>query len=112
MVNVTSAYIVAIIVCAVFFLLAMLIANMIKFKPDLSDKTKRRVCFWVLAILNPIIGFALNYGIFYVHINAHSKQAAFLTAMAIAAAIALVLYIVAGVIAAKISKTGKISTLF
>lgn len=112
MVNISSAYILAIIVCAVMFLISLFVANAISFKPDMSDVTKRKVWFWVLGILTPVIGFALNYGIFYLKIHARSKQADFLTAMAIAAAISLVLYIVAGFIAAKVSKTGKISNWF
>lgn len=112
MVNVSSAYILSIIVCAVMFLISMFISNAIAYKPDMSDVGKRKLWFWILAILTPILSFILNYGIFYVKIHAHSKQVDFLTAMAISAGIALVLYILAGFIAAKISKTGKLSNWF
>lgn len=112
MVNVSSAYILAIIVWAVMFLISVFISNAIAYKPDMSDVGKRRIWFWVLGVLTPIIGFGLNYAIFFVKIHARSKQTDFLTAMAIAAGISLVLYIIAGFIASKISKTGKLSNWF
>ena len=108
MVNVSSAYILAIIVCAVMFIISAVVANLITFKPDLSDVAKRKVWFWVIGV----IGLSLNYGVFFVKIHARSKQSDFLTAMAIAAAASFVLYVVAGFVAAKISKTGKISNWF
>ena len=112
MVNVSSAYILAIIVCAVMFIISAVVANLISFKPDMSDVAQRKVWFWVLGVLNVVVGLGLNYGIFFTKINAHSKQNDFLTAMAIAAAVSFILYVVAGFIAAKISKTGKLSNWF
>lgn len=112
MVNVSSAYILAIIVCAVMFIISAVVANLITFKPDLSDVAKRKVWFWVIGVMNVVIGLSLNYGVFFVKIHARSKQSDFLTAMAIAAAASFILYVVAGFVAAKISKTGKISNWF
>lgn len=112
MVSVSSAYILAIIACAVVFLISLLIANGIAYKPNHSDVTARKVWFWVLGVLNALLGFGLNYAFYYTKIHAHSKQTEFMTAMAIAAVVAFVVYVVAGFIAAKISKTGKISNWF
>ena len=112
MVNVSSAYILAIIVCAVMFIISAVVANLISFKPDMSDVAQRKVWFWVLGVLNVVVGLGLNYGIFFTKIHAHCKQNDFLTAMAIAAAVSFILYVVAGFIAAKISKTGKLSNWF
>lgn len=112
MINVSSAYILALVVCAVVFLIAAFITNAIAYKPDMSDVKKRKNWFWVLGILTPVVGFILNYVIFFLKITARSKKADFLTAMAIAAGISLVAYIVAGFIASKISKTGKLSNWF
>lgn len=112
MVNVTSAYILAAVVCAVMFIISLVVANAISFKPDLRDVGKRKLWFWVLGVLTPVINFSLNYGIFFTKIHAHSKQTEFLTAMAIAAGASFVLYVIAGFIAAKVSKTGKVSNWF
>ena len=112
MVNVSSAYILAIIVCAVMFIFSAVVANLISFKPDMSDVSKRKVWFWIFGVFTPVISFCLNYGVFFLKIHARSKQSEFLTAMTIAAAVSFVIYIVAGFFAAKISKTGKISNWF
>ncbi len=60
MVNVSSAYILAIIVCAVMFIISAVVANLITFKPDLSDVAKRKVWFWVIGVMNVVIGLSLN----------------------------------------------------
>ena len=60
MVNVSSAYILAIIVCAVMFIISAVVANLITFKPDLSDAAKRKVWFWVIGVMNVVIGLSLN----------------------------------------------------
>ena len=112
MVNVSSAYILAIIVCAVMFIISAVVANLISFKPDMSDVAQSKVWFWVLGVLNVVVGLGLNYGIFFMKINAHSEHNGFLTAMAVAAAVSFILYVVAGFIAVKISKTGKLSDWF
>lgn len=112
MVNVSSAYILSVIVFAVMFVISAGGANLISYKPDTSDVGKRKVWFWVLGVLTPVVAFLLNYAIFYTKIHAHSKQADFLTAMAIGAGVAFVLYVIAGLLASKISKTGKISNWF
>ena len=112
MVNVSSAYILAIIVCAVMFIISAVVANLISFKPDMSDVAQRKVWVWVLCVLNVGVGLGLNHRICCTKIHAHSQQNDFLTAMAIAAAVSFILYVVAGFIAAKISKTGKLSNWF
>lgn len=108
----TSAYVIGVIVSAVFILLAALVAKMIAFKPDLTDVTKRKVWFWIFAILCPVFTFLLSFFIVYRGIRAHNQQSAYMTAMCISTGISLVLYIIIGFIAAKISKTGKISNWF
>lgn len=61
--SMTSAYMWSFVVMAAFFLLAVLIANMILFKPGNTGVTQRRVWFWILAIGTGIISFLINYGI-------------------------------------------------
>ena len=50
----------------VFVLLAVLVANMIKFDPGANpkDKQKRRLWFWILAVLATIVSFVLIYVVF------------------------------------------------
>ena len=107
-----SAYIIGVCVSIVLILVAALIAKLISFSPDLSDVTKRKVWFWILAILCPVLTFALCYFIVYSGIKIHSQQDSYMFAMCIAALISLVLYVILGFVSAKISKTGKISNWF
>ena len=111
-VSTASAYVMGICVSIVLILVAAIVAKSITFRPDLSDVTKRKVWFWILAILSPVLTFALSYVIVYSGIKAHNQQDAYMTAMCISAAISFVLYIILGFIAAKASKTGKISNWF
>ena len=111
-VTTASAYLMGVCVSVVLILIAALIANLIAFRPDLTDVTKRKVWFWVLAILCPVLTFTIAYFAIYNGIKAHNQQDAYMTAMCISAAISFVLYVLLGFIAAKVSKTGKISNWF
>ena len=50
----------------VFILLAMLVANMIKFDPGTNpkDKQKRRLWFWILGVLATVVSAVLIYVVF------------------------------------------------
>lgn len=108
----TSAYAIGVCVSVVLILLSALVAKMIAFKPDLTDVPKRKVWFWIFAILCPVLTFLLSFVIVYRGIKAHNQQNSYMIAMCISAGISVVLYIIIGFIAAKISKTGKISNWF
>ena len=112
MVSTVSAYVIGICVSIVLILIAAAIAKSIEYKPDLSDVSKRKVWFWILGILCPVLTFALAYVIIYSGIKAHNLQKSYMTAMGISAAVSFILYVVLGIISAKISKTGKISNWF
>lgn len=111
-VSVSSAYIIGISVCVVLILLAAILSMSISFRPDLSDVSKRKVLFWIFAILCPVITFAIGYFAVYNGIKVHTQQTSYMTAMGISAAISFVLYVVLGFIAAKVNKTGKIGNWF
>lgn len=109
---VSSAYAIGIGVCIVLILIAAFVAKSIAFQPDLNDVTKRKVWFWVFAVLCPVLTFTITYFAFYKGIRAHNQQEAYMTAMCISAAISIVLYIILGFIAAKVDKNGKIGNWF
>ena len=62
----TSAYIISIITALFFLLLAVIIANAIKYEggSNPSDPKSRKTWFWLLAALNPIICFLFGYFVF------------------------------------------------
>ena len=100
-----------VITSLVLILISGLIAKSISFKPDLTDVSKRKLWFWVLAILCPIITFGITFTI-YSGIKGKSAQNTYMVAMCIATVISFILYIVLGFIAAKTNKNGKLSNWF
>ena len=106
-----SAYMSGVITSLVLILVSGLIAKSISFKPDLTDVSKRKLWFWVLAILCPIITFGITFAI-YSGIKGKSAQNTYMTAMCISAVVSFVIYVVLGFIAAKTNKNGKLGNWF
>lgn len=106
-----SAYMSGAITSLVLILVSGLIAKSISFKPDLTDVSKRKLWFWVLAILCPIITFGITFAI-YCGIKGKSAQNMYMTAMCISAVLSFVIYVVLGFIAAKTNKNGKLGNWF
>ena len=59
----STAYVIGIIVFFVLLLVSILIANRIAYESGVTprDPAKRKLWFWVLAILTPVLTFALAY---------------------------------------------------
>lgn len=110
-VSTASAYMSGVITSLVLILISGLIAKSISFKPNLTDVSKRKLWFWVLAILCPIITFGITFAI-YSGIKGKSAQNTYMVAMCIATVISFILYVVLGFIAAKTNKNGKLSNWF
>ena len=106
-----SAYMSGVITSLVLILVSGLIAKSISFKPDHTDVSKRKLWFWVLAILCPIIIFGITFAI-YCGIKGKSAQNMYMTAMCISAVVSFVIYVVLGFIAAKTNKNGKLGNWF
>lgn len=111
-VSTASAYMIGVIVCVVMLLVAAFVAKSIAFKPDLSDVTKRKVWFWIFAILTPILTFLSAFLFVYNGIRAHNQQDAYMVAMCISSGISIVLYIILGFIVSKVDGHGKIGNWF
>jgi len=110
-ISISSAYMWAIIVMAVFFLLAVLVANMILYKPNNPGTTQRRVWFWVFCVASAVIGFVINYFIGH-NIDVPSLQSSYYMHSAIAAGVGIVIYVIAGFALSKIFSSSKIGTWF
>lgn len=111
-VSAVSAYVMGFIVSIVLILIAALVSNSIAYRPDLTDVPKRKLWFWVFAILCPVLTFGIAYILVYSGIKAHNQQNSYMIAMCISAAVSFILYVILGFIAAKFNKTGKISNWF
>jgi uncharacterized membrane protein len=107
-----TAYIIGGVVALVLLLIAALISISIKFEGGANprDPKKRRMWFWIFAVLTPIVTFALGYFAFMP--EGKVAQNKFTVAISIATGVAFVLYILLGFILSKMFKNGKLGNWF
>lgn len=110
-VPISNAYIWALSIMVAFLLIAVLVANLILYKPNNPGTTTRRIWFWVLAVLTPIVGFLINSYIAS-GIEVPTQKTAYLMHSGIGAGVGLVLFILLGFILSKIFSNSKIGTWF
>lgn len=110
----TTAYIISIVIALVFLLLSALIAHAIKFEggSNPKDPGKRKMWFWILAILNPAVNFLLGYFVFMPKDAGTMAKEDFTQALSIGTGIGFVLYIVIGFVLSKMFKNGKLGHWF
>jgi len=111
---ITSTYIFALIFTGVFLLIAVVISNMIKFQagPNPKDAGRRRMWFWIFAILGPVSFYLYNFLMVISTIKKGPAADKFSMHPPIATAIILVLYILIGFILSKSMKRGKLGNWF
>ena len=107
-----NSYIISIVVAAVVILIAALISNAIKFEGGANPKDpgKRKMWFWIMAVLNPILFYILA-GIVMVPSNRADKET-WLDSIPVALGIGFVLYIIIGFVLSKMFKHGKLGNWF
>lgn len=112
--SVVSAYMIGVIVFVVCMLLAVISANAIQYEAGINpqDKKKRKIWFWIFAMLCPVAIMAISYFAVYSGIRVPSRQTAYLTAMAISSGVAFVLYIIVGFVLSKMFSHGKLASWF
>lgn len=113
--SVMSAYLIGFVVFIVCMLLAILVANSIKYEAGVNpqDKKKRRLWFWIFAIACPVIILAVTYFCVYTDIRIPSKKDAYITSMCISSGAFFVLYVLLGFLLSKVMfKHGKLSSWF
>ena len=108
-------YIIASIFAGAMILIAALISNAIKFEGGANPKDpgKRKMWFWIFAILNPILYFLI--GGFVLVPNSADDQMIYDEYMAVvpfATAVGFVLYIIIGFVLSKMFKNGKLGQWF
>ena len=106
-----QAYMWALVVLTVAFILAVVFSNMVLYKPNDTGTAKRRIIFWVLGILTCTVSFVINFFIAK-DILINTFHADYIMHSGIASGTALVLYIVLGFIICKIFNNSKCGTWF
>ena len=112
--SVVSAYVIGIVVFIVMLLSAAVVANAIAFQPGTNptDPGKRKMWFWILGVLTPVLTFFLAYFIVYTGIKMHNVQEKYMMAMCISTAMSFVLYVASGFVLSKIFNHGKLHHWF
>jgi len=110
-----NSYIISIISAGLFILIAALISNGIKFEGGANpqDPKKRKIWFWIMAIINPVVFFVL--AAFVLAPVADDDQMVYdeyMAALPIAAAVGFVVYVVLGFVLSKMFKNGKLGNWF
>lgn len=109
--SVATAYIWAVVISLVVLLIAVIIANMIPNKPGGKDIGQRRAWYWVLFVVAIGATFGINM-MLASSIMVPSKKDAFITASAISAGVAALIYIIMGLVLSKGMKRSKIGSWF
>ena len=105
----------AVAVALAILLLAAIISILIQFEGGINpkDDNKRRIVFWVFAILNPIIYWLLAY--FYLAPDPEESRRAynrFIEVIPRDMLIGVISYIIVGIIISKLAVTGKLGHWF
>ncbi len=109
--SVTTAYTWAIVTLIVFFLIAILSANMVPYKPNNPGTSTRRVYFWVICVLSVVVGFFVNFGIAS-GIEVPTIKSDYMLHSSIAAGISFVVFIILGFAISKMFPNKKVGTWF
>lgn len=109
-----SAYITAIMIGLLFLLIAAVISSMIQFEGGSNprDPGKRKMWFWVLAILAPLAIFLYGFFIVRPDISNAMYRDKYTTALSIGTGIAFLLYIILGFALSRIFRNGKLGHWF
>jgi len=107
-----STYILPVIFAAGVLLLAALISNDIKFEggSNPKDPGKRKMCFWIFAILNPVIFYVV--AAFAMAPSNRRALEQWKDSLPILVGVGFVVYIVLGFVLSKIFKNGKVGNWF
>ena len=110
-----TTYILSFIFALAMILVAALISNLIQFEggSNPKDPQKRKIWFWVIAILNPISCFLI--GMYVLAPDPENSQIDyddFIASLPIAVGAGFVIYILIGFILSKIFKNGKLANWF
>ena len=111
---ITSTYIFAVIFLVVFLLLAIAISSIIAYEGGTNPKDpgKRKMWFWIFAILAPISFYLYNFLMVIPSVRRGPAMDSFSIHPSIATVIILVSYILIGFILAKTMKRGKLGNWF
>lgn len=111
---ITNTYMFAVITAIVMIGIAILVASMIQFQSGANpkDRMKRKMWFWILAVLTPVIFFVYNLFLVLPNIKAGPAMNKFSLHSGLSPVIAFVLFVVFGIVVSKLFKRKKVGNWF
>ena len=111
---ITNTYMLAVVVAIVLLGIAILISNMISYEGGANPKDpgKRKVTFWVLAVLTPVVFYLYNLFLVVPNIKKGPALDKFFMTSAISPVVSLLTFLLLGFVLSKIFKTKKIGNWF
>ena len=111
---VTNTYMFAVISAIVMLAIAILVASMIQFQSGANpkDRMKRKIWFWTLAILTPVIFYTYNLTLVMPNIKAGPAQNKFFMHSALSPVVAFAVFVIFGIVVSKIFKRKKVGNWF
>lgn len=105
-------YFIAMLVAGAVLLISVAVALIIKYEMQVNskDKTKRKVWFWVLAVVNPVLFYVLA-GIILLPANPRLRTE-WEDSLPIALIVGFVFYILLGIVLSKLYRTRKLGNWF
>ena len=109
-----NTYMFAVITAIVMLAIALLVANSIKYQPgpNPKDASKRKLWFWILAILTPVIFYVYNLVLVMPNIKAGPAMNKFFMHSALSPVVSIVVFVALGITLSKIFKRKKVGTWF
>lgn len=111
---ITNTYVFAVITAVIMIGLAILVASMIQYQSGANpkDKMKRKMWFWILAILTPLIFFIYNLFLVLPNIKAGPAMNKFSLHSGLSPVIAFVVFVILGIVVSKLFKRKKVGNWF
>jgi len=111
---ITNTYMFAVMTAIFMIGIAILVASMIQFQSGANpkDRMKRKIWFWILAVLTPVIFFLYNLYLVLPNIKAGPAMNKFSLHNGLSPVIAFVLFVVFGIVVSKLFKRKKVGNWF
>lgn len=111
---ITNTYMFAVMTAIVMIGIAILVASMIQFQSGANpkDRMKRKIWFWILAVLTPVIFFLYNLFLVLPNIKAGPAMKKFSLHNGLSPVVAFVLFVVFGIVISKLFKRKKVGNWF
>jgi hypothetical protein len=109
-----SAYVMAVVIALVFLLISATISILIQFErgSHTKDKRKRKMWFWIFAVLCPLVIFLIGFLVVRPGINVPNLRVDYTIALCIGSGLAFIIYLILGFVLSKIYINGKLGNWF